>query len=133
MSRHHLGGRDESFCDGQFFHLLASISTLFKVDLLNILAGQVIFSVREGLDLFQHDVVDVQPSVSKNFFICAKDPSALHVVEGMEQRVDEPCSHLDKRRKLRLEQTVVVLVFARGEFKVLLDLESALWTRSCPG
>ena len=46
----------------------------------------------------------------------------LHVVERVEQRVDELGAELQEVGKLLLEQVVVMLVFARGEFKVLLNL-----------
>jgi hypothetical protein len=51
------------------------------------------------------------------------EPDSLHVVEGVEERIDEPGSHLHECGQLRLEQTIVVFVLARSEFKVLFDLK----------
>lgn len=64
MRRHHFRGGNESFRDCQLLDLLSSITTLFKVDLLNVFSRQVVLSVGEGLDFFKHDVVHVQPDVS---------------------------------------------------------------------
>jgi hypothetical protein len=52
--------------------------------------------------------------------------NALHVVEAVEKRVDEPCSHGKESWKLGLEQVVVVLVFVGRNLKVLLNLEQVL-------
>lgn len=47
---------------------------------------------------------------------------SLHIVERVEQRIDESGGHADELRELRLESIVVMLVLARGKFEVLLDL-----------
>ena len=54
--------RNESLGDGQCFDLLRSITTLAKVNALDILLRDIILSVRKGLDLVLHQVEDVEPS-----------------------------------------------------------------------
>jgi hypothetical protein len=53
------------------------------------------------------------------------ETNSLHVVERVEERIDEPGRHLEERWELGLEQVVVVLVLARGELEILLDLVTA--------
>jgi hypothetical protein len=50
------------------------------------------------------------------------ETDSLHVVERVEERIDEPGRHLEDCWELGLEQVVVVLVLARGELEVLLNL-----------
>ena len=68
--------------DLQLFQLLGCITSLLKVDVFYVLASQLILSVGERLDLFQHNVVYVEPG---KLVQASERPigtiDSLHVVE----------------------------------------------------
>lgn len=62
-SRQHTS-RDHPLGNAHLFKLLGGIAPLIEIDVFNVGAGEVVFPIAERLDLFQHDVVDIEPGVS---------------------------------------------------------------------
>lgn len=56
-----LTGRDEPLGDRQSIDLLSRITTLAKVDPLDILLGNIVLSVGKRLNLVLHQVKNVEP------------------------------------------------------------------------
>lgn len=61
MSLQHLCSRDHPLGDGELVESLGRVAPLLQVNVLDVLAGEVVFAVRVRLELFEHNVVDVQP------------------------------------------------------------------------
>lgn len=51
---------------------------------------------------------------------------ALHVIIGMEQRIDELGSELHESRKILFEHVVNIIIFIRCYLKVLLELRTPI-------
>lgn len=56
--------RNEPLGDGQRIDLLGGVTTLAKVDPLNVLLGHIVLSIGKGLNLVLHEVEDVEPGIS---------------------------------------------------------------------
>lgn len=106
-----LTSRGRALSDVKLIELFSGVATLLQINVFDVTPLQIVLAVGEGLKLFEHDVVNVQ----------------LHVVERVEQRVDEPRGEFEELRKLLLQQVVIVLVFARRNFELLFDLTVRQW------
>lgn len=66
--------RGGALSDVKLVQLLSGVSALLQIDVFDVAPFQIVLAIGERLKLLQHDVIHVQ----------------LHVVERVEQRVDEP-------------------------------------------
>lgn len=53
--------------DLQLFNPFRGITPLLEVDVLNILPGEIVFSIGKGLQLFHHDVIHVKPILCQHW------------------------------------------------------------------
>ena len=126
-------GADHALGDVQFLYSRKGITTLGLVVGRNLPVGDIDVVLRKlskAVELLEKQVEDVQPSSQDRGCISVvahtrthdRQDHSLHIVERVEQRVDELRRHLHEARQVGLHGIIDVLVLVRRNLEILLEL-----------
>lgn len=130
--QHKPTSRDHPLGDGQLFQMLGRISTLLKVDVLYVGPREIVLAIGERLQLFLHQVEAVESSKRRKRVSQMAmgqrhwEKDVLHIVETVEDGLDERGRELEKVGQFLLDEGVPVFIFVACNLEILLDLHSTI-------